>query len=259
MYQFKKKIAIDYPSEAFSEFECIMTGELATIIAESNSWKTTFALDMIEKNSQKGIKWYYINLEFPIETMWQSRWLWFHGKTKKDLTEDWNLTDAEIRDMEDYINMNLSKFKYYNSPNWITLQKLEQIIEIWAIEWYKLFVVDTFSRILWNLEKDARNNQNKCMEELQALAQRLWIAIVMLHHTNRAWTREGSQKIMDLSNVFIVISKEEDAEGEQYRNYALLKDKFVVNKEVDVYYYWWQYVKDWLWTNRGHRDTDKPF
>ena len=37
MYQLKKKIAIDYPSEAFDEFECIMTGELATIIAESNS------------------------------------------------------------------------------------------------------------------------------------------------------------------------------------------------------------------------------
>lgn len=42
---------------------------------------------------------------------------------------------------------------------------------------------------------------------------------------------------MDLSNVFIVISKEEDGEGEEYRKYRLMKDKYVVDKEVDVYYY----------------------
>lgn len=257
MFELKERIAIDYPSEAFDEFECILTWELATIIAESNSWKTTFALDMIERNAKKWVKWYYINLEFPIETMWQSRWLWFHWKTKRDLSVESTLTDTDKQDMKDYIEDKLNKFKYYNSPNWISLQKLEQVIEIWAIEWYKLFVVDTFSRIHWNLEKDARNNQNKCMEELQELAQRLNVAIVMLHHTNRSWTWEGSQKIMDLSNVFIVITKMDDGD-EEYRNYKLMKDKYVVNKEVDVYYYWWKYVKDWLWAT-SRVDNAKPF
>ena len=260
MYQLKKKIAIDYPSEAFDEFECIMTGELATIIAESNSWKTTFALDMIERNSKKGIKWFYINLEFPIETMWQSRWLWLHGKTKRDLTEDWHLTDSEIKDLERYVNEKLTQFKYYNSPNWITLPKLKQIIEVAAMDWYQLFVVDTFSRIQWNLEKDSRQSQNKCMEELQELAQRLNIAIVMLHHTNRSWTFEGSQKIMDLSNVFIMISKENEwiPWEDEYRTYKLMKDKYVVYKELDIYYYWWKYVKDWLWAT-SRVDNAKPF
>ena len=258
MYEFKEKTAIDYPSEVFDEFDCILTWELATIIAESNSWKTTFALDMIERNAKKGIKGFYINLEFPIETMRQLRRLWFHNKTKRDLSVEGSLTDEEKEDMKRYIDEKLAKFKYYNSPNWISLQRLEQIIEIWAIEWYKLFVVDTFSRIHGNLEKDARNNQNKCMEELQELAQCLNVAIVMLHHTNRSWTWEGSQKIMDLSNVFIVITKEDDWD-EEYRNYKLMKDKYVVNKEVDVYYYWWKYVKDWLWPNRWHWDTNKPF
>jgi hypothetical protein len=72
---------------------------------------------MIERNASRGVKDFYINLEFPIETMWQSRRLWFHNKTKKDLTTDGSLTDAEIKDMEGYINNNLNKFKYYNSPN----------------------------------------------------------------------------------------------------------------------------------------------
>lgn len=243
MYQFKKKQAISYPAEAFDDFECIMTWELATIIAESNSGKTTFALDMIERNTEKWIKGFYINLEFPIETMRQSRWLWFHNKTKKDLTDLWNLTDSEIKDMENYINRNLNSFQFFNSPSGISLQRLEQIIQVWAMDWFQLFVIDTFSRIHWNLEKDSRNNQNKCMEELQELAQKLNVAIVMLHHTNRQWTREWSQKIMDLSNVFIVISKEMDAEMEEYRHYALLKDKYVMSKEVDVYYRWWRYER----------------
>lgn len=241
-----ERTAIDYPSEAFDEFECILTGELATIIAESNSWKTTFALDMIERNAKKWIKGFYINLEFPIETMWQSRWLWFHWKTKRDLSWESTLTDAEKKDMDNFIRDNLAKFKYYNKPNWISLEKLEQIIEVSAMEWYQLFVIDTFSRIQWNLEKDARNSQNRCMEHLQELAQRLNIAIVMLHHTNRSGTWEWSQKIMDLSNVFIVITKEVDGEDQEYRKYKLLKDKYVTNKELDIYYYWWKYVKDWF-------------
>jgi hypothetical protein len=62
---------------------------------------------------------------------------------------------------------------------------------------------------------------------------------------------------MDLSNVFIVITKMDDWD-EEYRNYKLMKDKYVVNKEVDVYYYWWKYVKDWLWT-KGWWNNDKPF
>ena len=246
MNKIYERAAIDYPSEAFDEFECILTGELATIIAESNSWKTTFALDMIERNAQKWIKGFYINLEFPIETMWQSRWLWFHGKTKRDLSWESTLTAEEEKDMDNYIQENLKKFKYYNKPNWITLEKLEQIIEVSAMDGYQLFVIDTFSRIQWNLEKDARNSQNRCMEHLQELAQRLNIAIVMLHHTNRSGTWEGSQKIMDLSNVFIVITKEIDWEDQEYRKYKLLKDKYVTNKELDIYYYWWRYVKDWL-------------
>lgn len=242
----KKRVAIDYPAEVFDEFECILTGELVTIVAESNSGKTTFALDMLDRNSKKGIKGYYINLEFPIRTMWESRWLWFHNKTKRDLSVEWSLTPEEKEDLEAYIDRNLAKFDYYNSPNGISLARLEQIIEVASLQWYQLFVIDTFSRIQGNLEKDARNNQNKCMEELQELAQRLNVAIVILHHTNRQGTWEGSQKIMDLSNVFLIISKEEDVTNQEYRKYSLLKDKYVTNKELDVYYYWWRYVKYWF-------------
>lgn len=243
MYSYKEKIWLQYPAECFDDFECIMTWELATIIAESNSWKTTFALDMIARNAEHGVKWFYINLEFPIETMWQSRWLWFNNKTKRNLTDLAPLNKEEIKDLEDYVNRQLSKFQYYNNPTWISLQKLEQVIEVAAMDWYKFFVIDTFSRIHGNTNNDARGHQNLCMEHLQELAQRLNVAIIMLHHTNRQGTREGSQKIMDLSNVFMVISKEIDAEWEEYRNYKLMKDKYVVSRECDVYYHWGRYER----------------
>ena len=257
MYELKERLAIDYPSEAFDDFGCILTWELVTIIAESNSWKTTFALDMLDRNAKKWIKWFYVNLEFPIETMRESRRLRFHNKGKRDLSVEWWLTDFEREEMKRYVDTNLNKFKYYNSPNGIWLDRLKQIIEVATMDWYRLFVIDTFSRIHWNLEKNARDNQNKCMEQLQELAQRLNIALVLLHHTNRQWTWEWSQKIMDLSNVFIVISKMDDWE-EEYRNYKLMKDKYVTNKELDIYYYWWKYVKDWLWA-KGWWDYEKPF
>lgn len=243
MYEFKQKTWILYPSEAFDCFECIMTGELVTIVAESNSWKTTFALDLISRNAEHGVKWFYINLEFPMETVWQSKWLWYNWKSKTCLTDLEQLSDAEKRDMKKYVSSNLEKYRYYSSPNWISLQKLEQIIEVSSIEWYKLVVVDSFSMIHWNSWNDARGNQNKCMQELQELAQKLDIAIIVLHHTNRTGTWEGSQKIMDLSNVMIVISKEKDAEWEEYRNYALIKDKYVSNKDVDVYYHGGKYER----------------
>ena len=242
MYEFKPKTWILYPSEAFDDFECIMTWELVTIVAESNSGKTTFALDIIKRNAGK-VKGFYINLEFSMETMWQSRRLWFNNKSKSCLTNLELLTDQEKDDMAKYVSSNLSMYDYYSNPNWISLQKLQQIIEVSAMDWYKLIIIDSFSMIEGNSWNDARWNQNKCMKALQELAQKLDIAIVVLHHTNRQWTWEGSQKIMDLSNVMIVISKEVDAEWEEYRNYALIKDKYVTNRDVDVYYRWWRYER----------------
>lgn len=243
MYEFKERTWILYPSDAFDDFECILSGELVTIVAESNSWKTTFALDLIKRNADNWVKGYYINLEFPMETMRQSRWLWFHNKSKSCLSNLETLSETEKKDMEQYVTENLNKYKYYNSPNWISLQKLEQVISVVALEWVKLVVIDSFSMIHGNSGNEARWNQNKCMQTLQELAQRLDIAIIVLHHTNRTWTWEWSQKIMDLSNVMIVISKEMDAEWEQYRNYSLIKDKYVTNKEVDVYFRWWKYER----------------
>lgn len=243
MYEFKEKTWILYPSEAFDDFECIMTGELVTIVAESNSWKTTFALDLIRRNADNWIKCYYINLEFPMETVWQSKRLWFHNKSKNCLTNLESLSEEEKEDMENYVTRNLEKYNYYSQPNWMSIQNLEQVICTIAMEGYKLIVIDSFSMIHGNAWNDARGNQNKCMQSLQELAQRLDIAIVVLHHTNRTGTWEWSQKIMDLSNVMIVISKEKDAEWEEYRNYALIKDKYVTNKDVDVYYRWGRYER----------------
>ena len=164
-------------------------------------------------------------------------------KSKSCLTNLELLTDEEKDDMAKFVSSNLSKYKYYNNPNWVSLQKLQQIIEVSAMDGYKLIVIDSFSMIEGNSWNDARWNQNKCMKALQELAQKLDIAIVVLHHTNRQGTWEGSQKIMDLSNVMIVISKEVDAEWEEYRNYALIKDKYVTNRDVDVYYRWWKYER----------------
>lgn len=234
--EYEKKWFV-YPSEVFDRFKCFMSGELVTIVAESNSWKTTFAMDIISKNAEKWRKWFYINLEFAIENVRMQKRLREHWKDKLALTDLNPLTEDERYDMEKYVEKNLNKFDYYNDPNWIELDDLLRILIDKREEWYDLVVIDTFSRIHWNLEKDSRISQNKCMEKMQELAQKTWLAIVMLHHTNRAGTREGTQKIMDLSNVFIMMEK-----WDWRTTYKLQKDKFVQNVEIDVVYNKWQYL-----------------
>ncbi len=231
-----------YPSSVFDPFECFTSWELVTIVAESNSWKTTFAMDLISKNAENGRKGLYINLEFNVENVWKNKWMRMNGKTKRDITDLNPMTQNEKNAMRKYIETKMSRYDSISRPSWIDLEDLEELIYMKSQEGYELFVVDSFSRIHWNLDgKNARGYQNRCMEELQELVQRLNVAIVMLHHTNKNWTFEGTQKIMDLSNVFILIQKEENEFGEEYRKYILSKDKFVSNKSIDAIYRQWEY------------------
>ena len=231
-----------YPSDKFNAFEWFMSWDLVTIIAPSNSGKTTLALDIIKRNAKLGRKWMYINLEFEIATVPRGRRMRAHWKNKMDLTDLGTMTEEEKKDMDEYIKSYLSEFDYYNNPNGLELDKLVSLIRKKAEEWYELFVIDTFSKILGNLNSQtARTNQNKCMEVFQSLVQELNIAVVMLHHTNRQGTWEGSQKIMDLSNVFITIEKSDDWTWIPSRIYRLMKDKYTPDKEIEL----WYDVKTW--------------
>lgn len=233
-----------YPSEVFDDFDCFMSWELVTIIAETNAGKTTFAMDMVKRNSALWSKCLYINLEFDLRTYRQWVWLAFHNKNKRDVTDKGNLTDQEREDMEAYINTNLSQYESYSNPNGIDLDELEQLITDKAWEGFEMFVIDTFSRIHGNLDwMNSRGYQNRCMEELQELVQKLNVAIVMLHHTNKEWKFEGTQKIKDLSNVFITIEREENQYGESLRKYILSKDKFVHNTEITARFNKWKYER----------------
>ena len=258
-YVYKEKGWFVYPSEAFRKFWCFMSWELITIVAPSNSWKTTFAMDLMTINSWLGRKCFYINLEFPIETVWQNKRLRFHWKDKIALTNLDPLSIEDRIDMEKYVNQNLNKFEYYNNPNGLPLDELLQVISDKALEWYEMFVIDTFSRIQWNLDQQvARTSQNKSMEALQEIAQRLNIAVVILHHTNRAWTFEWSQKIMDLSNVFIMIEKSILPSGRPSRIYKLQKDKYMEDAELEISYNKWEYelVED---LSEIQPEQNKPF
>lgn len=238
----EKRTWFVYPAEVFNPFDCMMSGELVTIIAESNSWKTTFAMDIISKNAELWKKWFYINLEFPIRTMRESRWLWMNNKTKRNLTDLDPLSEEDKIKLDAYVDRQLWKFSYYNNPEGIELSDLITLISQKALEWFELFVVDTFSRIHWNLDSSiAHTSQNKCMEQLQELAQRLWVVIILLHHTNKQWTFEWSKKILDLSNVFIMMSRWIDWNDEPYTEFELTKDKFITKNTVTARYRNWEY------------------
>jgi len=231
------KVWYIYGNETFDAFDCMMSWELVTIVAESNSGKTTFAMDIIQANAKLGKKWFYINLEFPIETMREWRRLFLNNKKKRNLTDLEPLTRDEKYQKDKYVKEKLAQFDYHNAPKGMELDDIVDLIVEKQKEWYWLIVIDTFSRILWNLDSAiARTNQNKTMEILQALWQNLWIVIINLHHTNRKWTFEWSQKIMDLSNVFIIMTRDEDMDWNRMTLFDLTKDKFIGSIELETYY-----------------------
>ena len=233
-----------YADEVFDEFECFLSWELVTIVAETNSWKTTFAMDLITRNTARWRKGLYINLEFPAETVWKNRWLWRHWKTKQNLSDLNPLSKMEEIEMDTYVKEKMKTFETYSEPNWMDLEDLEKLIYEKAEQWYELFIVDSLSRIHGNTDgQNSRGYQNKCMEDLQEMVQKLDIAIVLLHHTNKFWKFEWSQKIADLSNVFMFIQKEQDVYWWDCRKYLLYKDKFVNCKGLKVRYTWWSYEK----------------
>lgn len=226
-----------YYPKGFEKFNSFLSWELVTIVAPSNSWKTTFAMDIIKRNTAEWRKCFYINWEFKIETVWVNRWLWKNGKTKESLWDKNPLTPEERKDMENYVATCLWQFGYDCSPMGYKLEDLVELITEKTKEWYELFVIDSLSKIQWNLTNEARSHQNQTMETFLALVQKLNIAVILLHHTNKFWKFEGSQKIFDFSNVFITMKKcDEDFVKIPSRIFKLEKDKYVSDAELDMYY-----------------------
>lgn len=231
-----------YWSHVFDVFDCVMSWELMVVVALSNTWKTTFAMDMIHKNVQLWKKCFYINLEFAIETVRQSRRLYANWYKKRNLTDLEPLSDESKRIMDDYVKTQLSKFDSYSNPQWLELSQIVEMIQKKQKEWYWFFVIDTLSRIEWNLDSSkAHTKQNETMQVLQDVCQKLWVVVVLLHHTNKKWEFEGSQKIMDLANVFIMMNREEWLMGDKITKFTLTKDKFVSYTELETRYENWEY------------------
>lgn len=234
-----------YYPKWFEKFNSFLSWELVTIVAPSNSWKTTFAMDIIKRNTEEGRKCFYINWEFKIETVWINRWLWAHWKTKEALWDKNPLTKEERADMEKYVADSLWQFWYDSSPMGYKLEDLVELITEKSKEGYELFVIDSLSKIQGNLTNEARSHQNQTMETFLALVQKLNIAVILLHHTNKFGKFEGSQKIFDFSNVFITMARQDDWFMEvPSRIFKLEKDKYVSDVELEMYYD----IKTWTYT-----------
>lgn len=232
-----KELHTYYYPKGFEKFNSFLSWELVTIVAPSNSWKTTFAMDIIKRNTAEGRKCFYINGEFKIETVRVNRWLWKNWKTKESLWDKNPLTPEERKDMEEYVARSLWQFWYDCSPMGYKLEDLVKLITEKTKEGYELFVIDSLSKIQWNLTQEARSHQNQTMETFLALVQKLNIAVILLHHTNKFGKFEGSQKIFDFSNVFITMKKcDEDFVNIPSRIFRLEKDKYVSDAELDMYY-----------------------
>lgn len=227
-----------FPDDIFDNtFDCIMSGELVTIVAESNTGKTTFAMDMIERNVSRGKKCLYINLEFGIEQVATNNWLFMNGKKKRNITDIDPLDPEDQKRLDAYIKKYLSKFDHISFPWWIKPDDLYKLLIEKSNQWYGFVVIDTFAMIEWNADDKAYYNQNKCMENLQKIVQNTWLCILQLHHTNKNGVMEWSKKILNLSNTLITLTQcIDDYSWETYTEWTLTKDKFTTKNIVPFYW-----------------------
>lgn len=232
--------AFYYPSPIFDDvLWCIYKWELVTIVADWNAWKTTFALDMILRNTRLGSKCFYLNLEFPLGITFEKKRQDIHGKTKITMTQ---LTDEEKVDLNNYVTMQLSKFDN-DTMVWISINDLIKKLAELKEKGYELVFVDTFSKIDWNMWWDSWSSQNKSMVLLQDFVWKTWLSVVMLHHNNKKKEFSWSKKIFDLSNVFVTISIDERIWTDT-RVYELKKDKNSRNAKMFARYEKWEYILD---------------
>lgn len=224
-----------YPDEIFdNSFDCVMSGELVTIVAESNTWKTTFAMDMMGRNIERGKKCLYINLEFGIDQVATNNWLFMNGKRKRNITDLDPLTAEEQKALNAYVEKYLSRFEHINRPWWIAPDELYEILINKSNEWYDFVVIDTFAMIDGNADDKAYINQNNCMKSLQEIAQKTGLLILQLHHTNKAWLMEWSKKILNLSNTMIMMKMvNDDYLDTKYTEATLTKDKFTKTNTIN--------------------------
>lgn len=234
-----------YPAPSFDEvFRCFMAWELVTIVAESNSWKTTFALDILARNkNEKNRKGFYINLEFDIRNVWRQRRLSAHWFDKMNLTDLSPLSASDKASMDSFVNNELSKFDFFNEPTWLELEPLVDLLLDKVKSGYEIAVIDTLWDIHWFSGAKSWSNQNTTMQTLQAVAHNTWLAIVLLHHMNKRGEFSGSNKIKDYSNVFIEVESSVDEDWNPISEYHLKKDKFLKERDLRCYYNWWKYDK----------------
>lgn len=237
-----------FPDDIFDDaYDCVMSGELVTIVAESNTGKTTFAMDMIERNVNRGKKCLYVNLEFGIEQVATNNWLFMNWKKKRNITDIDPLSKEDQARLDTYIKTYLSKFDHVSYPWWINPDDLYKLLISKADEWYWFVVIDTFAMIEWNADDKAYTNQNKCMQNLQEIVQKTWLCILQLHHTNKNGVMEWSKKILNLSNTLLtLVMCVDDMTDETYTEWILTKDKFTTKTTVK---FCWKNRKRHLYDN----------
>lgn len=230
------ELAFEYPHKMFrDEFDCLTSWEFVLLASKTNSWKSSYARKLLEINA-KEYKCCYINLEFPIDQQLElsfKRTLWIGEENiKRKWTNKLPYTAEEKERLAKYIQKAKETIKYYDLPQWTLIQELTNMIYKLNKEWYHMIVIDSFSSI-----EDAKDNiktQTKLVSLLHEITKKTWLLIIWVHHFNKTWENIAwSQKIEDLANVVILITKEED-EGWSFSRFRLQKDKsFGFIKVVD--------------------------
>lgn len=233
-------IAYMYPSP-FEDFVCLLSWEYAVISAATNSGKTSFVHNVMNRQITDWHSCFYINLEFTVADIAKKKWLDINGKNKADLSENMStLTEEEKQSLHDFVKSYLARFDYIDKPNGIWCKEFMEILMNTIDSWYIFIVIDTIDKIENDVWKWFADYDMFLGSTLQKICQDYNVCIIGIKHTNKAWVIGGTYSVQTQAKHIVFIDRDTENNDTTFK---LLKDKSTGYKEIICVWEKWEFVK----------------
>jgi molybdopterin-guanine dinucleotide biosynthesis protein len=180
------------------------------LAGKAGSGKTTFTMDVAIKNAEKGHKVLYLSLEDDTNNIFSRRARAFAGITKvKWVNKDFAPPQlaAYKRKVREFQTMkNLTAFGLHGQ-----IKTTDAIAEFILKRAPDLVIIDNFNLLeSENTNKTELDNDKEHSKFFMEFTTNHKIPVIMIHHKNKNAGIRGSQKIIDLSDITLDLTRHDD-------------------------------------------------
>lgn len=157
---------------------------LSIIIWAPNSWKTTFSYLMMLHNLKLWLKVGFVSCEMTMQDIMEQYYLWTIWAMDRFMEA--KLTDEDDKKLWEYKRELLTNANFYYQEDLnCTIDNLKVYVEKVVNYGCEVIFIDNLVKITWT-GNELQDNRI-VIEYLYQVAKDKWVAIILLHHTDKAW------------------------------------------------------------------------